>query len=459
MAGGSITAYAVHLPAFALSTTDFRADGAPGRGRTRSVASHDEDAVTLGVEAGRRLDGALHGTASLLLATSEPPYLDKSSAATVHAALALPDAVAALDLTGLRSGAAALRTALAGGGLAVLADHRTDPPGAPGELAQGDGAAAFAAGEDGPIRLLATASATVELLDRWRAPGAPHPTVWDERFTAGILRDRALDAVTRALKDAGLERVDHVVVSCANPRAAAALRSALGGGRDAEVEARIGYCGAAHLGVLLADAFDRARPGETVLAVNAADGADAFVFEVADGIEDAGHGPAVRDQLDARTHLTYERYVRWRGLFTVRGPNRPEPAPPAAPPMERRRAWKNALVAARCTKCAAVTAPPGRVCAGCGAHDALRPESLRDLPCTIVSLTEDLLAVGPDGPSVQAVVDVEGGGRRSVHVADVPEGGLAVGDVLWPVFRRISSSGGVHNYFWKARPMGKVRHG
>ncbi|ROO85803.1 3-hydroxy-3-methylglutaryl CoA synthase [Actinocorallia herbida] len=459
MAGATITAYAVYLPGYALSTTDFRAEAGSGGRRARSVAAHDEDAVTLGVEAGRRLDGAARDVPVLHLATSEPPYLDKSSAATVHAALALPASVAALDLTGLRAGAGALRTALAAGGLAVLADRRTDAPGAPGELAQGDAAAAFAAGPDGPIRLLAAASGTVELLDRWRAPGAPHPTVWDERFTAGILRDRALDAAARALADAGLGRADHVVVACANPRAAAAARAALGGGADAEVEGLTGYTGAAHLGLLLADALDRARPGETVLAVNAADGADAFVFAVGEGLEAARCGPRVRDQLTGRVPLTYDRYLRWRGLFTVQGPNRPDPAPPAAPPMERRRAWKNALVAVRCTKCAAVTAPPGRVCAGCGAHDALRPEPLRDLPCTVVSLTEDLLAVGPDGPTVQAVVDVEGGGRRSVHVADVPEGGLAVGDVLRPVFRRISSTQGVHNYFWKARPMEKVRHG
>jgi 3-hydroxy-3-methylglutaryl CoA synthase/uncharacterized OB-fold protein len=461
-AASTITAYAAYLPAFALSTTDFGPPGRTGAGRTRSVAGHDEDAVTLGVEAGRRIGGAFQNVPALLLATSEPPYLDKSSAATVHAALGLPESTAVMDLTGLRAGASALRMALAAGGLAVLADLRTDPPGAAGELAQGDAAAAFAASADpsAPIRLRSAASSTVELLDRWRAPGTPHPTVWDERFTADILRESALSAAARALGEAGLERADRVVVGCANPRAAAAIRAALGSDRaDAELESAIGHTGAAHLGVLLADAFDRARPGETVLAVCAADGGDAFVFEVGAGIETANRGPRVRDQLHDRTHLAYDRYLKWRGLFSVQGPKRPDPAPPAAPPMARRRAWKMALVAVRCEKCEAVTAPPARACAGCGQLDALRPEPLRDLPCTVVSLTEDLLAPGPDGPSVQAVVDIEGGGRRSVHVADPPEGGLRVGDLLWPVFRRISTAQGIHNYFWKARPMGTLRHG
>jgi len=458
----TITAYAVYLPAFALAVNDFGADVRDGSARARSVASHDEDAVTLGVEAGRRLDGALQDVPALLLATSEPPYLDKSSATTVHAALGLPENATAVDLHGLRAGAGALRTAFGMGGLAVLADQRTAPPGAAGELSQGDAAAAFAMSGDpsAPVRLRATASSTVELLDRWRAPGAPHPTVWDERFTANILAESALSAASRALGEAGLERADRVVVACANPRAAAAIRAALGSDRaDAELEAAIGHTGAAHLGVLLADAFDRSRPGETVLAVCAADGADAFVFETGEGVETANRGPKVREQLGGRTYLPYDRYLRMRGLFVVQGPNRPDPAPPAAPPMARRREWKMALVAARCAECDAVTAPPARACAGCGRLDTQRPESLRDRACTVVSVTEDLLAPGPDGPAVQAVVDVEGGGRRSVHVADPPAGGVKAGDELWPVLRRISSTQGIHNYFWKARPMGTVRHG
>lgn len=458
----TISAYAAYLPSFALATTEFGARDLAGSGRARSVAAHDEDAVTLGVEAGRRLGGALQRVPALLLATSEPPYLDKSSAATVLAALGAAEDAAAVDLTGLRAGAGALRTVLGAGGTAVLADLRTDAPGAPGELAQGDAAAAFAASGDpaAPIRLRASAASTVELLDRWRAPGTAHPTVWDERFTMNALCESALSAASRALAEAGLERADRVVVACANPRAAAAVRAALGSdGADAELEGLIGHTGAAHIGVLLADAFDRSAPGETVLAVNAADGGDAFVFEIGEGVEAANRGPRVRDQVADRVFLSYDRYLRWRGLFTLQGPNRPDPAAPAAPPMLRRSDWKMTLVAVRCEKCDTVTAPPGRVCAGCGQADAFRPEPLRDKPCTVVSLTEDLLALGPDGPTVQAVVDIEGGGRRSVHVTDPPEGGLKVGDALWPVFRRISSAQGIHNYFWKARPMGASQHG
>ncbi len=452
-----IAGYAVYLPGYALASTRFGDPGdmaVPVR-RARSVASYDEDAVTLGVEAGRRVGADLRQRHAVLFATSEPPYLDKSSASTVHAALDLPADVAAVDLGGLRCGAAALRLALLSGGAAVLADVRTSAPGAPDELGHGDAAAAFVqTGADTAAALLVgSASATLEVLDRWRAPGEAHARVWDERFTAEVLRDAGLDAATRALAQAGLERADHVVVSCANPRAATQLRTALGGDRsDAALEALTGYTGTAHIGVLLADALDRCSPGDVVLAVSASDGADAFVFRAGAGIAAANRGPRVRAQLEQRTFLAYDRYLRWRGLLNLQGARRPDPAPPASPPMLRRREWKYALVGARCTKCAAVTTPPGRVCAACGAVDAAEAISLRELPCTVVSVSVDRLTPTPDTAVVLAVVDIDGGGRRSVHVTDVPAAGIHVGDRLVPTFRRLSSTDAIHNYFWKVRP-------
>ena len=150
-----------------------------------------------------------------------------------------------------------------------------------------------------------------------------------------------------------------MVVSCANPRAAAALRQALGsGGADAALEAQVGHTGAAHLGLLLADTFDSARPGQVVLAVSAADGADAFVFRTGPAIGAANRGPRVRAQLASRRCLEYEQYLRWRELLTVQGARRPDPAAPAAPPMYRNAPWKYALLASRCVKCDNATAPP-----------------------------------------------------------------------------------------------------
>lgn len=450
-----IRSYAAHVPAFGLASTRF-GETAPleGARRVRSTANHDEDALTLAVEAASRVAAEADPHAPLLFATSEPPYLDKSTAATLHAALELPAGMAAADVHGLRSGGGALTLALACGGTAVLADLRTQPPGAPDELGHGDAAAAFTTTRgDGAAAVLAgAASTTQELLDRWRLPGERHATAWDERFTAEVYAALVADAATRALGDAGLDGAQHVVVSCANPRAAAAARRALGARADAELEALTGHTGAAHLGLLLADALDRARPGEAILAVGAADGVDAFVLVAGDSVVAARRSVAVREQLARRTALSYERHLRRRRLLDLQGARRPEPAAPAAPPMLRRSRWKFGLVAERCARCGAVASPPGPVCAACGAIGPGEPHALRDRGSTVVSFTADHLSPTPDPPVVLAVVDIDGGGRRSVEVTDVPERGIAVGDRVVATFRRLHSAGGVHNYFWKVRP-------
>src|SRR5260370_42215622 len=88
-----------------------------GRG-TRSVASHDEDTTTLGVEAGRRALAAGPGAGAvqdLFFSTPDPGYLDKTSATTVHAALGLGGACGGDDVAGSsRSAAGTVRQAVAG---------------------------------------------------------------------------------------------------------------------------------------------------------------------------------------------------------------------------------------------------------------------------------------------------------------------------------------------------------
>jgi 3-hydroxy-3-methylglutaryl CoA synthase len=67
-----------------------RALGTPAAPGTRAVASYDEDTTTMGVEAARlALDGlpAALAPRTLLFATADPAYLDKTNASAIHAAL------------------------------------------------------------------------------------------------------------------------------------------------------------------------------------------------------------------------------------------------------------------------------------------------------------------------------------------------------------------------------------
>ena len=91
--------------------------GSGGGKGTRSVASHDEDTTTMGVEAARLALRSVPGATpdALWFATATPAYLDKTNATAIHAALRLPGEVPAYDFGGaLRSGTGALSAALGG---------------------------------------------------------------------------------------------------------------------------------------------------------------------------------------------------------------------------------------------------------------------------------------------------------------------------------------------------------
>jgi hydroxymethylglutaryl-CoA synthase len=72
---------------------------------------------------------------------------------------------------------------------------------------------------------------------------------------------------------------------------------------------------------------------------------------------------------------------------------------------------------------------------------------------TIATFTIDKIAYSPSPPIVFAVVDFEGGGRTAVELCDVNADDLAMGDRVEMTFRRLFTADGIHNYFWKGRPV------
>ncbi|MFI5042062.1 MAG: Zn-ribbon domain-containing OB-fold protein, partial [Acidimicrobiales bacterium] len=106
----------------------------------------------------------------------------------------------------------------------------------------------------------------------------------------------------------------------------------------------------------------------------------------------------------------------------------------------------------RCTACGMVHLPPVRVCVNCKAIDHMAPVAMADVPGTVATYTIDRLAFSPSPPVVAAVVDFDGGGRFSCELTDVDPARVAIGDRVEMTFRRVVTAGGVHNYFWKARP-------
>ena len=459
MAG--ITRYGSYLPYNRLE----RAALGAGKGE-RTVASYDEDSVSMAVEAGRDAVRGGREIETLLFATTSAPYAEKLNAATIAAALDLPRTVRALELgSSTRMGLGALLAgadAASGGGraLVIASDVVIGAPGGARESGGGDGAAAFVTGPDSEAvaRFVGRASATAEILDVWRLPSDPFAKQWEERFGAETLGPIAVDTATHALKSAGIGPADlkTVVLDGTNARAVAFVPEALRLKPEQIADpllGAVGRAGAAHVGIVLARALDRANAGDKILVLCSADGCDALVLEVTERI--AGGRPlhSVDRWLGAkRTALPYNTYLKWRGILPFEPPRRPEPERPAAPPMRRADHWKYAFIGSRCEACNTGHLPPQRVCVKCAAVDQMREERFADASCKVATYTLDHLAYTLQPPVVAAIVDYAGGGRLSCELTDVDPKAVAIGNELEMTFRRLYTGQGVHNYFWKARP-------
>ena len=469
-----IVAWAAYLPYWRLERKAIGAAlGTPAARGTRSVASYDEDTTSMGVEAARAAlaPPGLPAPADVLFSTPAPAYLDKTNAAAIHAALGLGGAAGAYDMCGsVRSGVATLRAAAAGGAqrptLAVLADLRTGLPGGAEERDAGDGAAAFLFAPDGAVaERIGSAAASDEFLDRWRVPGEDASHQWEERFGETIYVPLAHAAFADAIKDAGItaDEVDHLVVAGLHARAARAVTASLGVRTDSispDMTATAGNLGAAQEGAALADVLERATPGQVIALVLLADGVDVVILRTTEALtaaqaarKAAGVITVAESLAAAGASVSYANFLTWRGQLVREPPRRPDPDAPAGPPSHRTEAWKFGFVASRCLRCGTRHLPPTRVCVSCHAVDEMGPERLADARGTVATFTVDRLAYSLSPPVVAAVVDLDGGGRFSCEMTDVDPATVAIGNRVKMTFRRLFTADGVHNYFWKAKPL------
>ena len=444
--------------------------GSGGGKGTRSVASYDEDTTTMGVEAARLALRSVPAAApdAVWFATASPAYLDKTNAATIHAALRQPSHVAAFDFGGaLRSGVGALRTTLAAPGtgatLVVLSDVRDGLPTSADEAAGGDGAAAVLVGDDAPgtpvlAEYLGGASVTDEFLDRWRTAGDQRSKVWEERFGETRYVPLGTEAWEAALKSVGIdaEQVDLVAVTGMHGRAVKALARALGlrdGALVDDLTATVGQAGTAHPGLVLASMVERAEPGQVLALVSLADGADVLVFRGTDALGEWSPTETVADQIAGAADLPYGKFLSWRGMVTPEPPRRPEPARVSSTAAWRNEDWKFGFVGSRDRTSEAVHLPPSRISMKGGALDDMDPVDRADTEATIATYTIDHLSYSASPPIVFAILDFDGGGRFPVELTDVDPKTVDIGDKVAMTFRRLFTADGIHDYFWKARPV------
>lgn len=434
----------------------------------RAVASFDEDSLSMAVEATRDALRATPGAEiqSLFFATTTAPYAEKLNAAILGAAARLPVEIRAADLTGsTRAGLTALLQAAdsARGGvrqvLAVAADCRLGAPEGKAEQQNGDAAVAFVVGSDNVIaEIEATVSLTREFLDTWRAPDERFAHSWEERFALtqayAPLLGKAVQTILAKAKVAPKD-LAKVVLDSPNSRAVDEVA------RGMKLEPyqladpfalTVGQAGAAHPGLMLAAALSAAKPGDRILVVAGADGADAVLLRVTDAAARYTQSRSVGRMIESKGDVSYGSYLKWREILPTEPPRRPDPARPAGPPMLRSATWKYGLLGSRCTACGTPQLPPQRVCVKCRALDKMEPYPFADRTGRIATLALDRLAFSLNPPTVNVVVDFVDGGRFICEMTDCQPDKVAIGDEVEMTFRKLFIADGVHNYFWKARP-------
>jgi hydroxymethylglutaryl-CoA synthase len=449
-----VVAAATYLPKYRLTAEEI------GRTQKRStnsraqrrLAGFDEDALTMAVAAARKLPDL--SVDQVLFCTTTPPYVGKNNASAAHAALNLPESTCAFDAGGsFRSAVGAFATARPRT-LVLLADVSTSKPGAATELSHGDGAAAIAIGpaDESIAEIEKTVSITDEFLDHYRLSSSATLSSSEDRFAPS----QYAPMLGQAIEQLGLTEVDHIVISAPAPRVAQMAQQRVAKIGPIRGQPGIGYAGSADLAIQISAVLATAQAGQSILAISLADGVDAVLLRCTELLEE--NRPQTLPAADDGVAPPYIDALVWRGLLEREPPRRPEPNQVSAPASARSVRWKFALQAASCSSCGAVSAPPQKVCVRCGSQESTGAVDLSVRHATVKTFSVDRLAFSPNPPLIAAVVDFDGGGRLEVELTDTQPENVSVGQRVQMSLRRRHSSGGVHNYGWKAVPL-EQEHG
>ncbi|UCC59443.1 MAG: OB-fold domain-containing protein, partial [Dehalococcoidia bacterium] len=218
----------------------------------------------------------------------------------------------------------------------------------------------------------------------------------------------------------------------------------------------VGNTGSALALMMLVAALEEANAGDRVLLASYGNGADAFEIEVTDGIGKLGERRGIRKHLESKRMVkNYETYLRWRDLLTLEPARRPERPPMSISELWRERRQLLAFYGQKCTNCGTpqYEVRPGRVCVVCQAKDQFEPYRFADKKAKVFTFTQDMLQSSNDPPNTAVVVDFEGGGRGMFDLTDRDPEEVEVEMPVEMTFRKLYFNRGVHNYFWKARPV------
>ncbi|NVL92697.1 MAG: hydroxymethylglutaryl-CoA synthase family protein [Desulfobacterales bacterium] len=466
-----ITSFGAYIPAYRLSRDEIsRAWGTRSKGGERAVAKHDEDSLTMAVAAtfgcmkggGQRGDG-------LFFASTTSPYKEKQGAAIIAAAVDLPKETRTADFTdslraatiAMNSAVDAVKSGTAENIIVAASDCRMGAGKSQFEPLFGEGAVALGIGNADIIASIeGSHSVFSELLDVWRLEGDSFTRSWEERF---IINEGYMNTMQRVISQI-MEKYkvtpkdfSKVVFYGPDRRSHTSLARRLGFDLETQVQDplfdSIGNTGTAALPMMMVAALDEAKPGDLILVANYGDGGDAFIMKVTANIGKFRGNQKIKELLEKKININYEKYLNWRDLVPIQELSRPQSPTPSITCLWRESKSVLAFYGKKCKKCGTAQYPPQRVCIKCQTKDDFEDYKFSDKKGNIFTYTLDYLTPSRESPAVVGVVDFEGGGRVMCEVTECEPSKITIGMPVEMCFRKIGLRGGVHNYFWKARPI------
>jgi len=441
----------------------------------KAVAHYDEDSLTMSVAAAIDCLGDIDRSTvdGLYFASTTSPYKEKLAATLAAIAADLRNDILTADCTNsLRAGTTALKMALdtikAGSAkqlLVTAADCRIGSPRGLFDQNLGDGAAAFLIGDKNVIATIeASHSISNEMLDVWRLDSSKFIHAWEDRWAGDEGYAKVLTQAVKGLfekcgitpKDIskavfyGQDRRKHGQIARILKLEPEQIQDPLFG--------KLGNTGAAFSLMLLVAALEEAKPGDKILLASYGNGADAFLLQVTDEITKIKGKRGIKFNLETKIPVkSYEFYLSTRHL----SPGEEEanyvsvPNWPSASCILRERDAIYRLYGSKCKSCGTVQYPPQRICTNCQAKDNMEPVRLSDKKGKVFTFALDNLANVPfvDLPMVDVLVDFEVGGRADMMMTDMKPRDVKIDIELEMTFRKLRTSGNIHNYFWKCTPL------
>lgn len=480
-----IKAYGVSIPYYRMNRGDIHKTWltlpSPGRGE-RTVANFDEDSLTMAVAAGvdcltglerRQVDG-------IFCSSTTFPYKEKLGSAIAAAALDLRRDLRATDFSNsLRGGTIAMNAALdaisAGSMENVLvtaSDCRLGAPGSDFEQSIGDGGAALLLGKGDVIaEVKERYTLTDEFCGMWRSHEDVFVRMWEDRMVhdEGYSKIMA-EVIPKFLNRVGLsvQELNKVVYDApADARRHTSLAKILGVTKE-QVQSPfldvIGNTGTALGAMMLVAALDEAKPGDRILFASYGNGADVFLLEVTGAIEKVKNRGTFSRQLNTKAMIyNYPTYLKWRNLVPMAEASRPSLPPTSISNLHRNAKILLGLYGVKCKQCGTVQytqagmfssyVMPERICIECGAKDDFEDYPFADKKGKVFSYTQDKLTAAMDPPLTVAIVDFDDGGRGAFEVTDRDPGEIKVGMPVEMTFRQLFYDRGIHNYYWKIKPV------